>query len=159
MAQRRALLIVFVAVAAATAAAPAMPQADSSGRPAPVLENVDLMDLMVKPAYDELRQAAARAPADRREWAALYQKAARLAEMENLLFFRTRAGTARQAEWVAHASRAQHASAEIAAAALRGLSSARPGDFADVRAGFPAVAEACTSCHRAFSREAPAIKP
>src|SRR4051794_1242277 len=159
MAQRRALLIVFVAVAAAAAIGRAMPQTDPPGQPAPVLENVELMDLMVKPAYDELQQAVAHAPADRREWAALYQKAARLAEVENLLFFRTRAGAARQAEWAGKASRAQQASADVAAAALRGLGSARATDFADVRAAFPAVAEACTACHAAFSREAPAIKP
>jgi cytochrome c556 len=157
MAQRWTLLLVFVAAVAAAGLAP--PQIDPPAQPAPVLENVDLMDLMVKPAYDELRQAAAHAPADRREWAALYQKAARLAEVENLLFFRTRAGAARQAEWAGNASRAQQASADVAAAALRGLRSARATDFADVRAAFPAVAEACTACHGAFSREAPAIKP
>src|ERR1700704_2173673 len=41
-----------------------------------------------------IRRVAAgmmRPPADRKAWAALYQKAARLAEMENLLVFRTRA--------------------------------------------------------------------
>ena len=56
------------------------------------------MDLMVKPAYDALRQAVARPPADRKAWAALYQDAARLAEIENLLFLRTRSGADRKAE-------------------------------------------------------------
>ena len=69
------------------AAAPVQP--GPAGR---VLDNVDLMDLMLKPAYDELQRAMAAPPADRMAWAALYQKAARLAETENLLFFRTRAG-------------------------------------------------------------------
>jgi hypothetical protein len=80
-----------------------------------MLENVDLMDLMMKPAYDELRQAMARPPADRQAWAALYQKAARLAEVENLLFFRTRAEDARKSEWATNAARARQASADIAA--------------------------------------------
>ena len=42
-------------------------------QPAPVLDNVDLMDLMIKPAYDELQRAAATPPQTRQAWAALYQ--------------------------------------------------------------------------------------
>jgi cytochrome c556 len=128
-------------------------------QPSPVLDNVDLMDLMVKPAYDELQRAMARPPADRKEWAALYQKAARLAEIENLLFFRTRAEASRRDEWAARATRARQASADVAAAALLGLRSARAADFDGVRGRFPAIAEGCTACHRAFAREAPLIKP
>jgi hypothetical protein len=157
MAQTLSVLIAIVAALAP--GRPAAPQADPPPRPAPVLENVDLMDLMLKPAYDELQLAMAQPPADRKAWAALYQKAARLAELENLLFFRTRAGEARQPEWQADAARAREASAAVAAAALLGLRSARAADFDDVRATFPAVAQRCTACHRAFAREAPRIKP
>jgi cytochrome c556 len=128
-------------------------------QPAAVLDNVDLMDLMLKPAYDELQQAMATPPADRKAWAALYQKAARMAELENLLFFRTRAEESRKAEWAAAAGHARQASADVATAALLGLRNARPADFANVRAVFPAVAAGCTACHRAFAREAPVIKP
>jgi Cytochrome C' len=127
--------------------------------PAPVLNNVDLMDVMVKPAYDELRQAAATRPPDRKAWALLYQRAARLAEMENLIFFRGRAEASRTAEWAEKAGAARQASADVAAAALLGLRNARPADFDSVRAAFPAVSAGCNACHRAFAREAPAIKP
>ena len=157
MAQPRMLLCVFVAVLAASFSAAT--QSESGGRPAAVLDNVDLMDLLVKPAYDALHQAVARPPSDRKAWAALYQEAARLAEIENLLFFRTRAGDARQPEWAGHAARARDASAAVAAAALLGLRSAQAADFDRVRAAFPAVSDACTACHRAFAREAPVIKP
>lgn len=157
MAQPTQLLCVFVAVLAL--ARPAAPQPDPAAQPTPVLDNVDLMDLMVKPAYDELQHAMAQPPVDRKAWAALYQKAARLAEIENLLFLRTRAEDARKPEWAAKAARARQASAEVAAAALLGLRSARPTDFDEVRGKFPAVAVACTACHRAFAREAPQIKP
>jgi hypothetical protein len=77
----------------------------------------------------------------------------------DLLFFRTRAGEPRKAEWAAKAARARQASADVAAAALLGLRSARPADFEIVRGTFPAVSDACTACHRAFAREAPVIKP
>ena len=156
MAQPRMLLIVFVAALAASR--PATPQGPSA-QPAPLLENVDLMDLMVKPAYDALRQASAGQPPDRKAWAVLYQQAARLAEVENLLFFRTRAGDGRQQEWAARAASARDASAAVAAAALLGLRGAQAADFDRVRAALPAVAETCTACHRAFAREAPVIKP
>jgi hypothetical protein len=156
MAQHRMLLGVFVI---AVTVHPAALQTDPSPRPAAVLENVDLMDLMLKPAYDALREGIAHPPADRKGWAALYQQAARLAEMENLLFFRTRAGEARQVEWETRAAKARDASAAVAAAALLGLRNAQSADFDRVRAAFPAVSEACTACHRAFAREAPVIKP
>ena len=157
MAQPRMMLIVFV-VALATAG-PALPQASLPAQPAPVLDNVDLMDLMLKPAYDALQQAVARPPADRKAWAGLYQQAARLAELENLLFFRTRAGDARRVEWADRAATARDASAAVAAAALLGLRNAQTTDYDRVRAVFPAVADGCTACHHAFAREAPAIKP
>jgi hypothetical protein len=157
MAQTTSLLFAIVAVLAAVR--PAALQTDLPPQPAPVLDNVDLMDLMVKPAYDELRRAMARPPADRTAWAALYQKAVRLAEVENLLFFRTRAEEARKPEWAAKAARARQASADVAAAALLGLRSARPADYDVVRGRFPAVSDACTASHRAFAREAPTIKP
>ena len=69
MAQPTRLLCVFVAVLAL--ARPAAPRVDPAAEAAPVLDNVDLMDLMVKPAYDELQQAVAQPPADRKAWAAL----------------------------------------------------------------------------------------
>lgn len=153
------ITLVFAIVAALASARAAGPPMDPPQQPAPVLDNVDLMDFMLKPAYDELQQAMASPPADRRAWAALYQRAARLAELENLLFFRTRAGESRRGEWAAKAARAREASAEVAAAALLGLRSARPADFEIVRAAFPAVSDGCTACHRAFAREAPVIKP
>jgi hypothetical protein len=77
MAQRRTLLFVFVAVLAA--ARPAATQGAPTAQPVAVMENADLMDLMLKPAYDALQQAIARPPADRKAWALLYQQAARLA--------------------------------------------------------------------------------
>ena len=158
MAQTTMLLFAIVAALAPVRAA--VPRAaDPLPQPAAVLDNVDLMDLLLKPAYDELRQAMAGPPADRKAWAALYQKAARLAELENLLFFRRRAEESRKPEWAARAAGARQASADVAATALLGLRSVRPADFDIVRGAFPAVSDGCTACHRAFAREAPVIRP
>jgi|KBSMisStaDraftv2_1062788.scaffolds.fasta_scaffold246861_3 cytochrome c556 len=157
MAQPRMLPFVFVLVLAM--ARPAAPQVESTAQPMPVLENVELMDLMIKPAYDVLRQTMEHPPADRKGWAAIYQQAARLAELENLLFLRTRAGESRRTEWASAAGRARDASARLANAAALGLRSAQAADFDRMRGAFPAIADACTACHRAFAREAPVIKP
>jgi hypothetical protein len=157
MAQHRVPLFVIVAVLSGSQLAAA--QTSLPVRPVPILENVELMDLMLKPAYDGLRHAITAPPPDRKAWADLYQQAARLAELENLLFFRTRAGEARQAEWSEKAARARDASAAVAAAALQALRDAPAADLDRVRAIFPAVSASCTACHRAFAREAPVIKP
>lgn len=134
------------------------PQSVSVPHPTPILENVDLMDLVVKPAYDDMQRAMITPPADRQAWAALYQKAARLAEFENLLFIRPRATSDRGSEWFERAGQAQKASAAVADAALIGLRSARSDDFDGVRQLFPAITGGCNACHRAFSREAPTIR-
>lgn len=149
MAQTAAVLVAIVMLAAQTV---------SPTQPAPVLDNVDLMDIVVKPAYDDLQRAMATPPADRQAWASLYQKAARLAEFENLLFVRPRATSDRGGEWIERSAQAQQASASVAATALAGLRSARPADFDGVRQAFPGVAAGCNACHRAFSREAPTIR-
>src|SRR5438445_1042934 len=53
--------------------------------PAQVVDTGELMDIFLKPAYAELQQAMAKPPVDRKEWATIYQKAVRLAELDNLL--------------------------------------------------------------------------
>jgi hypothetical protein len=61
---------------------------EPSAQPEPILETGELMLMVIKPAYDELQRAMASPPVDRQQWAQLYQKAARLAEFENLILFR-----------------------------------------------------------------------
>jgi len=129
-----------------------------SPQPAAILDNGDLMELVIKPAYIELQQAVARPPADRKDWAAIYQKAVRLAEMQNLLFFRNHEEV-RKAEWSAAAARSRQAAAEIAAAALTGLRTIEAANYDAVRAKYRHVADTCNRCHRTFGREAPDVKP
>ena len=146
-----ALGILFPVAAAAQAADPAP-------RPVPILDNGEMMDIFLKPAYIELQQAMARPPADRKDWATIYQKAVRLAEMENLLFFRNHEDV-RQPEWAATAARARQAAADVAAAALLGLRTVKPENYAIVRAKYPAVADTCNACHQTFARDAVTVKP
>ena len=152
-----ALAVVAAAMTVALAVAQSGPPAVPT--PRPILDNGEMMDIFFKPAYTELQEAMAKPPADRRAWATIYQKAVRLAEMENLLFFRARNEDTVKPEWADRAARAREASADLAAAALLGLRNVRPEDYDAVRTKYPAVADTCNGCHRTFAREAVTVKP
>ena len=132
--------------------------AEPPPEPAQVVDTGELMDIFLKPAYAELQQAMAKPPADRKEWATIYQKAVRLAELENLLFFRTHED-ARKPEWAATAARARQAAADVAAAALLGLRTVKPENYLAVRTKYRAVADTCNACHQTFARDAVTVKP
>jgi hypothetical protein len=143
-------------------AAPRLWQAAASDHrppgPAPVVDNGEFMDLFLKSSYSELQQAMAKPPSDRKEWAAIYQKAIRLAEMQNLLFFRDREEV-KDPRWATLTAGSRQAAADLGAAALFGLRNVRKADSDEVRRKYAAVAEACNACHRVFARDAPTIKP
>jgi len=127
-------------------------------QPEAILETGELMVMVIRPAYAELQQMMAKSPSDRQQWALLYQKAARLAEFENLILFRPheRAATA---EWKGLAASARRATSALATTVLVGLQSPQAEDFAKVRKNYEAIAGSCNACHRAMSREAPTIRP
>ena len=132
-------------------------QEPSSG-PEPILETGELMLMVIKPAYDELQRAMATPPADRQQWAQLFQKAARLAEFENLILFRPheRAGTP---EWKSLATNARKATANLASLTLKALANTKDANVDVIRKAYEDVSGRCNACHRAMSREAPTIRP
>src|SRR6186997_3364606 len=103
--------------------------AQDQALPEPVFETGELMLMVIKPAYDELQRAMATPPADRQQWALLYQKAARLAEFENLILFRPHERAA-QPEWKTLAANARKASATLASLVLKALANANEADTA-----------------------------
>ena len=133
-------------------------QAPPVPRPAPVVDNGEFMDLFLKTTYGDLQQAMARPPADRRAWAAIYQRAIQVAEMQNLLFFRDRPEV-NDPRWAALTAASRQNAADLAAAALVALRNVDKADFDGVRQKYVAVSDGCNACHRAFAREAPTIKP
>ena len=116
------------------------------------------MLLVIKPAYDELQRVMATPPADRQQWAQLFQKAARLAEFENLILFRPHA-RADQPEWKSLAANARKSTATLASLALKALANTRDANVDVIRKAYQDVSARCTACHRAMSREAPTIRP
>ena len=135
----------------------AVPQSDAP-KPAPVVDNGEFMDLFLKASYGELQDAMAKPPADRRGWALIYQRAIRVAEFQNLLFFRDRPEV-KDSRWGAAAAQTRQAAADLANAALFGLRNIDKADYAGVRQKYVALADSCNICHRTFAREAPNVKP
>ena len=133
-------------------------QQQDAPQPEPILETGELMVMVIRPAYLELQQLMEKPPADRQQWALLYQRAARLAEFENLILFRPHERSATK-EWKALAAAARQATATTASTILAGLGNASGENFAAVRKSYEAIASSCNACHRAMSREAPVIKP
>ena len=133
-------------------------QAVTGGRPEPVVDNGEFMDLFLKSTYGELQEAMAKPPADRKAWANIYQKAIRLAEMQNLLFFRNR-DEVKDPRWGTATADTRRAAAELANAALIGLRNLQKADYEGVRKKYVALAESCNVCHKTFARDAPTIKP
>ena len=138
--------------------APALGAQTPVPRPAPVVDNGEFMDLFLKTTYGDLQQTMAKPPADRRGWAAIYQRAIQVAEMQNLLFFRDRPEVS-DARWAALTAASRQNAADLAAAALLGLRNIDKADYEGVRKKYVAVSAGCNACHRTFAREAPTIKP
>ena len=97
-------------------------------------------------------------PADQQQWAQLYQKAARLAEFENLILFRPHQ-RAETPEWKTFATNARKSTMTVASAILKALGNAQGANFAEIKTSYEDVSARCNACHRAMSREAPMIKP
>lgn len=148
------LLVAFCGLAGAATAQ----QPEPLPQPEPILETGELMVMVIRPAYVELQQMMAKPPADRQQWALLYQKAARLAEFENLILFRPHERAATR-EWKTLATAARQATAATAAAILASLKNPHAEDFAVVRKNYDGISGSCNACHRTMSREAPVIKP
>jgi len=165
MAQIRVWIVAVAATAIAAGLARPKPveggtvQAHSTeAKPLAVVETGEFMELLVKTSYVELQQAMAKPPADRTGWATIYQKAVRLAEIQNLLFFRDRREVS-DPRWAAAAANSRQAAADLASAAVASLRNLDTADYNGARTKYAAVAASCNVCHRTFTREAPTIKP
>lgn len=125
----------------------------------PVVETGELMDLFLEPLYQELKQALEKPPQNRKDWAAIYRAAVRLAEADNLLFFRAPGRYTSDEAWARSADAARQAAADIASATFVALRSARPESYEPLKARLTQVADTCNACHRALRVDAKLVKP
>jgi hypothetical protein len=127
--------------------------------PAPVMDMGELMSLFLEPLFSELKEALDKPPQDRKQWAAIYQAAIRLAEADNLLFIRTPGRHTNDPAWAPAAAAARQAAADIATATFVALRNVRAADFAPLKAQLANVADTCNACHRALKVDARTVRP
>jgi hypothetical protein len=126
-------------------------QVDPAPGPAHVVDTGELMDLVVLPTYQELQRAMATPAATRQDWGAIYKAAVRLAEMENLLFFREPNRYTTNPEFPRFAEGARRAAIAVVNATMTGLVKTTPEDYAAVQRAYAGVSSSCNACHRGLN--------
>ncbi len=156
----RSLFWLLVATLLTTALPSASSQPAAVPGPLRIVDTGELMQLFIRPAYQELQTAAAKPPQSRQDWAAIYRAAVRLAEMENLIFFREPNRYTTQPEFPALAARARDTTAEVVRLTLAAMPAARQEDFPAIRRAYEAVSTSCTACHRGLgTMNGPTVRP
>lgn len=125
----------------------------------PVLATGELMSLVMEPLYRELTLTLSKRPRDRKAWAAIYSAAVRLAEANNLLFFRSASRYTNDPRWPSLSADGRAAATDIAEAVFAALQNVRAADYAPIKAKLPAVAASCNACHRGLGTDARTIRP
>ena len=138
-------------------AQPLAAQAPVAG-PSAVMDMGEVMSLFLEPLYKELKAALDKPPQTRKEWAAIYQAAVRLAEADNLLFIRPPGRHTNHPEWASNAAAARQASADIATATFVALRNTRSEDFEPLKARLVKVADTCNNCHRTLQVDAKPVR-
>jgi hypothetical protein len=156
----RPLTWLLCASLSATAITSAYSQSPIAPGPKRVVDTGELMQLFIRPAYHELQSAMTKPPASRQDWAAIYRAAVRLAEMENLIFFREPNRYTSQPEFPVLAARARDTTAEVVRLTLAAMPGAKEEDFSAIRRAYEAISTSCTACHRGLgTMNGPTVKP
>jgi hypothetical protein len=125
-----------------------------------IVDTGELMQVFIRPAYQELQAAVTNPPQSRQDWAAIYRAAVRLAEMENLIFFREPNRYTTQAEFPTLAAKARDTTAEVVKLTLAAMPNARQEDFSTVRRAYEGISTTCTACHRGLgTMNGPTVRP
>lgn len=129
----------------------------------PVAEQVvdigELMDLFMKPMYEDLKSAMEKGARGRKQMSDVYRAAARLAEASNLLFSRSLNRQTESDDWPKFGAALRQAAADTAEATFVALRNARPQDFEPVKVKYRAVADSCNACHRGLKTDAKPVRP
>ena len=132
---------------AADEADPTLPE------PRPLIDCYELMDILMDPAYEGLKDATEVEPTGRKGWRALYVYSYSLAELANLLFSRTDEDYMGTPEWNELAVEMRERCVAIAEAA-------KAKDFPAVQKNYELVIQNCNACHQKFEPEdATEVKP
>lgn len=119
-----------------------------------VVDVHELMDLLIDPIYEELKDAVEVAPEGRKAWRSLYISSHRLAEVNNLLFSREDDEYTTNKDWLTLSAEARDTTATLAASVKE------RSEYGPIKANFLNVVQSCNACHERFSEdEPPVIEP
>ena len=116
-----------------------------------VVDIHELMDLLIDPIYEELRDAVEVAPEGRKAWRSLYISSHKLAEVSNLLFSREDDEYTTSNDWFTLSAGARDTTATLAA------SIKERSEYAPIKANYLNVVQSCNACHERFSEDEPPV--
>ena len=157
----RGLVAIAIAVLLVTTASTGvLSQTNPTPGPERVVDTGELMQLLIRPAYQELQRAVATPPQSRQDWSAIYLAAVRLAELENLIFIREPSRYTTQPAFANFAARARQSTVDVVTLTLMAMPYARSEDFDGVRRAYEQISASCTACHRGLGTlNGPTVKP
>ncbi len=118
----------------------------------PVVSVEQLMENVVKPSYEMVKNDLAAKPADRAAWKKIQSTSIVLGESGNLLLFR-RPEDASAKDWNGFAVGLREAGAGL-------VQAARAQDYAAAKQSYLRMVNACNSCHKKFGDQGePKIEP
>lgn len=124
--------------------------------PAEVIETGEVMELLMDPIHEDLKDFIENPPKKRADWRGLYVSAFTLAEVNNLLYSRTDHGYMLQQEWRDRVTDARAVTVTLAD------SIKHQDDYETIKANYLAVVENCNECHQRYDPrgdDAPRVDP
>ena len=124
--------------------------------PAQVIDTGEIMELLMDPIHEDLKDFIEYPPEKRADWRGLYVAAYTLAETNNLLYSRTDHGYMLQEEWRERVTEARAITVALAD------SIKEQSEYDVIKANYLAVVENCNSCHERYDpamSDAPRVDP
>lgn len=119
----------------------------------PLITSYELMEILVDPNIESLKEAVATEPEKRRGWQAIYKSSLAIGELMTLNNIRNDEDYMSTPEWGEMNLATRGLAVEISEAA-------KGQDFAGVTAKYQAMIESCNACHTKFEPDtAPTVEP
>lgn len=121
-----------------------------------ILETAEIMEFLMDPIYEDLKDWVESPPEKRADWRGLYVSAYTLAEINNLLYSRTGHAYMLDRDWRDLVSESRAVAAKLADS-VRSRE-----DYEAIKFNYLAVVESCNACHARYGLsedDAPRIDP
>lgn len=119
---------------------------DNPLEPKQVLETYELMDVIVNPAFENLRAVAIKEPEGRKDWKGLYNGSFTIAELMNLLFSRADEDYMAEPDWAQMTAKTRGLAEQMGAAV-------QDQDYPTAKERYLSMVQSCNACHVRFLGE------